>query len=81
MKRILLGLLIALPLVAQEPRATTPPPGGGPRDGMMKRIPLSGPGGKKWWDNSELAAKLNLTDQQKAQSYNQQHPSGSEKPR
>jgi protein CpxP len=68
MKRILLVLLIALPLFAQERPAPTPPPGdpGGGRRGGMMRMPGPGFGGK-WWNNSELAAKLNLTDQQKTQ--------------
>lgn len=69
MKRILLVLLIAFPLFAQDQPGppSTPPPGGGPRAGMMRqRMPGPGPGGK-WWNNTELAKKLNLTDQQVAQ--------------
>ncbi len=67
MKRFLLVLLIALPLFAQDQPTATPPPGGRPRGGMMReRMPGPGPGGK-WWNNTELAKKLNLTDQQVAQ--------------
>ena len=67
MKRILLVLLIALPLFAQDQPVPTPPPGGSPHPGMMRpRMPGPGLGGK-WWNNSELATKLNLTDQQKTQ--------------
>lgn len=66
MKRILLLFLIAIPLFAQVQPAG-PPPGGRQRGGMMReRMPGPGFGGK-WWNNSELAAKLNLTDQQKTQ--------------
>lgn len=64
MKRILLVLLIALPMFAQEQPRLTPPPGR--REMMRERMPGPGFGGK-WWNNSELAAKLNLTDQQKTQ--------------
>lgn len=67
MKRVLLVLLLAVPLMAQEParqnnmrQMPMARERGGP--GMMAR---SGPGmDGKWWNNTELAKKLNLTDQQ-----------------
>ncbi len=67
MKRILLVLMIAVPMYAQVQPATMPPPGGGPRPSMMRQR-MPGPGfGAKWWNNTELAKKLNLTDQQVTQ--------------
>ena len=68
MKRVLLVfLLVALPLMAQEQ----------PRQNNMRQMPMArerggprmmarrGPGmDGKWWTNTELAKKLNLTDQQ-----------------
>jgi Spy/CpxP family protein refolding chaperone len=68
MKRVLLVfLLVALPLMAQEQ----------PRQNNMRQMPMArarggqgmmvmrGPGmNGKWWTNTELAKKLNLTDQQ-----------------
>lgn len=68
MKRVLLVLLLAIPLFAQDqprPRAMRGPFGGQPRGFMTGRM---GPGlGGKWWTNTELAKKLNLTDQQVSQ--------------
>ncbi len=57
--------------LAQEP-GPGPMPGPMPRhmgpgpDGMAPMPPVRGFGGS-WWKNSELAQKLNLTDQQKQQ--------------
>jgi len=72
MKRLLLVLLLALPLCAQE----QPPQGGMPGQPRPRRQGgMGGPGGMmamtpaprmdgKWWTNTDLAKKLNLTDQQ-----------------
>jgi protein CpxP len=64
MKRILVLLLLALPMLAQDqPRPRAMRPGGGGQHGaMMPR--MHGPMDGKWWNNTELAKKLNLTDQQ-----------------
>src|SRR5690242_10824087 len=65
MKRVLLIILLAIPMLAQEqPRfEMRKQRGGGPAGEMMPR--MHGPGMEgKWWTNTELAKKLNLTDQQ-----------------
>lgn len=76
-KTLLLIAVLTLTTVAlaQEPAPGTGPgpmPGPMPRhmepgpDGMAPMPPVRGFGGS-WWRNSELAEKLNLTDQQKQQ--------------
>jgi len=69
MKRILLVLLLALPLCAQDQLRQGGMPGQ-PRarreGGMMGMVPAPRMDGK-WWTNTELAKKLNLTDQQVSQ--------------
>ena len=64
MKRTLIIFLLALPLFAQDqPRPQMVPRQPGQGGGMMG--PLHAPGmNGKWWNNTELAKKLNLTDQQ-----------------
>lgn len=73
---ITLALIAAMPAMAQQDAPPGRPPegmkgpGGGP--GKMMRF---GPPPFDWWRNSELAQKLNLTDQQKQQleqTFNQQ---------
>jgi Spy/CpxP family protein refolding chaperone len=74
MKRTL--LLVAVLTLTMTALAQDPPPGPGPmpgtmprhmgHDGMAPMPPVRGFGGS-WWKNSELAQKLNLTDQQKQQ--------------
>lgn len=50
----------AAPAPPAPPRPPRPPqPGRGPEHGMM----MPGPAGK-WWDNPEVAKRLNLTDDQ-----------------
>jgi protein CpxP len=71
MKRGLLVLLLAVPLIAQQQTQPGMPMErgqmrvrtGGPAGEMMPR--MRGPGMEgKWWTNTDLAKKLNLTDQQ-----------------
>ncbi len=66
MKRILIILLLALPMLAQQQPGPSAAPGHfavRQRGGMMG--PMRGPGlNGKWWNNTELAKKLNLTDDQ-----------------
>jgi Spy/CpxP family protein refolding chaperone len=76
---ITLALIATMPAVAQQ---DVPP--GGPPEGMGgpggpggpgKMMMRLGPPPFDWWRNSELAQKLNLTDQQKQQleqTFNQQ---------
>jgi Spy/CpxP family protein refolding chaperone len=68
MKKLLSLFLIALPLFAQDQPGMQPVPRPiGPPGGMMPGH-LRGPGmDGKWWNNTELAKKLNLTDQQLSQ--------------
>ncbi len=65
---LLAVLTIAMGAFAQEKHMTIVTRGGGPETmGPMPPMPpLRGPGGT-WWKDSELAAKLKLTDQQKQQ--------------
>ena len=64
MKRVLLIILLAIPMFAQDqPRLEMRKRTGGPGGEMMPR--MHGPGIEgKWWTNTDLAKKLNLTDQQ-----------------
>ena len=65
---ILAVLSITMGAFAQEKHMTIVTRGGGPETmaPMHPMPPLRGPGGT-WWKDSELAAKLKLTDQQKQQ--------------
>src|ERR1043165_4789707 len=76
MKRLILLLLIAVPFFAQEPRpqAMRRQEGAERRGWMMAMDPPPHMDGK-WWTNTELAKKLNLTDQQvqKMEDIYQQH--------
>lgn len=65
MKRILLILLLAIPMVAQQQPGQ---PGPHPRNVEGRGFSERGAGMHgKWWNNTELAKKLNLTDQQVTQ--------------
>ena len=69
-------LLVAVLTLTMTALAQDPTPGPGPmpgpmprhmgRDGMAPMPPVRGFGGS-WWKNSELAQKLNFSDQQKQQ--------------
>jgi Spy/CpxP family protein refolding chaperone len=68
MKKIVLLTILVLSAVfafAQDtqPGPGQPPPGGGPERKMMRL----GPPPFDWWRNSDVAQKLNLSDQQKQQ--------------
>ena len=67
MKKILLVLLLALPLCAQDQlrQQRMRPRQGGQRHAGEMMPGRMGPGmGGKWWNNADLAKRLNLTDQQ-----------------
>lgn len=70
MKRILCMLFLALPMFAQgqpgqERQQFRQRQPGQPRQPGQMMAPRMGPGmGGKWWNNADLAKKLNLTDQQ-----------------
>jgi Spy/CpxP family protein refolding chaperone len=68
-KMLLLVAVLTLTMTgfAQEKRMQIMTRGGGPETmPPMRSMALRGPGGT-WWKDSELAAKLKLTDQQKQQ--------------
>ncbi len=62
MKKYLLGVAVLILAISAFGQAPTPPPGGPGGPGMGR-----GHGMGAWWKNSDIAQKLNLTDQQKQQ--------------